>query len=147
MCIRDRSSDGGVKVVIDKDRIQERITPVPIPAGNYRSLEVNDKAIYMIAAETGVNAKSHLKVVKIGNEKVEAKVMTSGIRSYSMTQDKKKLLIRKGSSFHMSDAGTGKIGDLSGDKIDLSGWQFSICLLYTSPSPRDATLSRMPSSA
>ena len=24
---------------------------------------------------------------------------------------------------------------------------FSICLLYTSPSPRDATLSRMPSSA
>ena len=25
--------------------------------------------------------------------------------------------------------------------------QFSICLLYTSPSPRDATLSRMPSSA
>ena len=26
------------------------------------------------------------------------------------------------------------------------GW-FSTCLLYTSPSPRDATLSRMPSSA
>ena len=122
----EKSSDDGVKVVIDKDRIQERITPVPIPAGNYRSLEVNDKAIYMIAAETGVNAKSHLKVVKIGNEKVEAKVMASGIRNYSMTQDKKKLLIRKGSSFHMIDAGTGKIGDLSGDKIDLSGWKFSI---------------------
>ena len=27
------------------------------------------------------------------------------------------------------------------------GELFSICLLYTSPSPRDATLSRMPSSA
>ena len=26
-------------------------------------------------------------------------------------------------------------------------WKASICLLYTSPSPRDATLSRMPSSA
>ena len=25
--------------------------------------------------------------------------------------------------------------------------QYEICLLYTSPSPRDATLSRMPSSA
>ena len=25
--------------------------------------------------------------------------------------------------------------------------QFVVCLLYTSPSPRDATLSRMPSSA
>ena len=28
-----------------------------------------------------------------------------------------------------------------------SGYQYSACLLYTSPSPRDATLSRMPSSA
>ena len=27
------------------------------------------------------------------------------------------------------------------------GNKFNICLLYTSPSPRDATLSRMPSSA
>ena len=26
-------------------------------------------------------------------------------------------------------------------------WQYKTCLLYTSPSPRDATLSRMPSSA
>ena len=34
-------------------------------------------------------------------------------------------------------------------KIDIlsSNEQRSICLLYTSPSPRDATLSRMPSSA
>ena len=29
----------------------------------------------------------------------------------------------------------------------LTGDQFVTCLLYTSPSPRDATLSRMPSSA
>ena len=30
---------------------------------------------------------------------------------------------------------------------DLAAAQAYICLLYTSPSPRDATLSRMPSSA
>ena len=28
-----------------------------------------------------------------------------------------------------------------------SKWEYKSCLLYTSPSPRDATLSRMPSSA
>ena len=33
--------------------------------------------------------------------------------------------------------------DLSEEKLD----QIYHCLLYTSPSPRDATLSRMPSSA
>ena len=32
-------------------------------------------------------------------------------------------------------------------EIDRTNAEFEICLLYTSPSPRDATLSRMPSSA
>ena len=34
-----------------------------------------------------------------------------------------------------------------GEAHPSSGQKFSACLLYTSPSPRDATLSRMPSSA
>ena len=34
------------------------------------------------------------------------------------------------------------------DKItDVVNYEYLFCLLYTSPSPRDATLSRMPSSA
>ena len=40
---------------------------------------------------------------------------------------------------------TGQDGDTCGD--NRFGVLFSPCLLYTSPSPRDATLSRMPSSA
>ena len=35
----------------------------------------------------------------------------------------------------------------AGTGVSISSGQVSICLLYTSPSPRDATLSRMPSSA
>ena len=31
--------------------------------------------------------------------------------------------------------------------LNLNSTQVKVCLLYTSPSPRDATLSRMPSSA
>ena len=36
--------------------------------------------------------------------------------------------------------------EISGHEGPLKA-KFTICLLYTSPSPRDATLSRMPSSA
>ena len=41
------------------------------------------------------------------------------------------------------------LSDIGADiiKIGMLGSQENICLLYTSPSPRDATLSRMPSSA
>ena len=35
----------------------------------------------------------------------------------------------------------------AGDAIDFSDDQYLHCLLYTSPSPRDRSLSRMPSSA
>ena len=34
-----------------------------------------------------------------------------------------------------------------GDVIELEGHQVKVCLLYTSPSPRDRSVSRMPSSA
>ena len=40
---------------------------------------------------------------------------------------------------------TGLLADVRFGRYKVVNW--SICLLYTSPSPRDATLSRMPSSA
>ena len=41
----------------------------------------------------------------------------------------------------------GTVVDLSNDKLKQMPFVYITCLLYTSPSPRDATLSRMPSSA
>ena len=59
-------------------------------------------------------------------------------------------------NFKVSDAGLVARYGLNAEAVDFlhdvygtrshSGW-LSFCLLYTSPSPRDATLSRMPSSA
>ena len=48
----------------------------------------------------------------------------------------------------MKDAGTGvpKVGEVS-KEINKVKKKIDTCLLYTSPSPRDGLLSRMPSSA
>jgi len=120
----EEKEEGSLK--IDVDGIKERIEEVPVKAGNYRNLAVNDKAIYLMSRETGVNAKSHLRVIKIGNEKVELKTMASDVNWFQITGDGKKLLIRKGRNYFMTNAGTGKIGNLNDGKIDLNGWRFPI---------------------
>ena len=118
--------DTSVIVKIDQDGIQERIEAIPIKAGNYGSLAVNDKAIYVISRETGIGAQSSLQYVKIENEDPKIKNMLSGIRSYRMSGNGKKLLISKGRNLYMTGAGTSSIGNLDESQIDLSGWKFSI---------------------
>ncbi|MEM1001249.1 MAG: S41 family peptidase [Bacteroidota bacterium] len=122
---KSEESEDKLKVEIDKEGIQSRIAEVPIPAGNYYNLSVNDKAIYMMAAGTGVGAKTDLKVLKIANEDIKVKDVSKVVNGYELTQDGKKLLIRKGRSYYMVAAGTGS-AKLDDAKISFSGWKFSI---------------------
>ena len=48
---------------------------------------------------------------------------------------------------HWFDALLDAIGSWGITEENINGVHYKYCLLYTSPSPRDATLSRMPSSA
>jgi tricorn protease len=121
---KDKKEDEVVSVIIDVDGIIERIDEVPIPAGNYDGLAVTKSAIYFANSSTGVNSSSDLSVVKITNEKPKVTTVAEGIRSFELTADREKLLIRKGSNYYMENAGTGK-ADLK-DAIDLSGWKFAL---------------------
>jgi tricorn protease len=123
---KNNQHSGVASVTIDQEGIQQRIVEVPIKAGNYRSLAVTKKAIYLLSSGTGVEAKTNLKVVKIDNEKVKLKTLAEGIRSFSLTGNGEKILLRKKNNFYMVDAGTSKINELNKHKIDLSGWHFAI---------------------
>ena len=51
-------------------------------------------------------------------------------------------------SEHFNNLPITEVNKLTNLDINTEDWiQFTICLLYTSPSPRDRTRSRMPSSA
>ena len=120
----EESSDDKLKVTIDKEGIMSRNIKVPVPAGNYHKLEVNEKAIYLLTEETGSKTNSHLKGVKITNEGAKLTDMASKISGFEMTQDGKKLLIRKGKSYFIVDAGTGSVN--LDESIDFSGCKFSM---------------------
>ena len=112
-------------VSIDKDDIKSRNIKVPIPEGNYNKLEVNNQAIYLLTEETGSGSNAHLKAVKITSEDAKLTDMTSGISGFELTQNGKKMLIAKGRSYYLVNAGTGGI-NLNAGKINFSGCMFSI---------------------
>jgi len=115
-----------IKVIIDQEGIKERIEEVPVKPGNYSRLAVNDKVIYVMSRETGVDAKSHLNFVKIDNEDVEIKNLVNDVSDFKLTADGKKLLIHKGKDYYMVEAGSKAIDKLNDDKINLNDWKFPI---------------------
>ena len=79
------------------------------------------------------------------NSEHQKNIMNDGRRSYRFSQ----LFAKEGhpeQKFSTGDIET--LGDINRTELlDFYDKHYSSCLLYTSPSPRDATLSRMPSSA
>lgn len=125
---KDKSNSEEDKLVVNIDQydIQKRIMEVPIKAGNYNGLGVTEKAIYLMSRETGLNAKSHLNVIKIDNKDVKLTTMVSAVNNFELTSNGEKILVTKGRNYYIVDAGTSKISDLASSKIDLNGWRFSI---------------------
>ncbi len=119
-------SDKKVVVSIDKNNIQSRIEEVPIPAGNYSSLEVNEDAIYLLSKETGLNAKSHLSFLKIDNEDIELETLVADVDRYELAAEGENILVTKGKSYYMIEAGTSEISDISENKIDFGNWKFPL---------------------
>lgn len=125
------NNDNGKKedtptVEIDLTGIQRRIQEVPAPPGNYRGLQVNDKALYFTSRETGINGNTHLMVLKITNDDPKPVEMIKDIRQFQLSADGKKMMVMKGRDLYVVDAGTGAVNNLSDSKVDLSNWAFSM---------------------
>ena len=75
---------------------------------------------------SGLQPKTDLKALKIENKDPELKTVVSDLRSYDLTADGKKLMLRKGSSYYMIEAGSSEVKDLSDSQISLKDWKFPI---------------------
>jgi tricorn protease len=122
---KDEKKKDEVTVTIDSDGLAERLDVLPVSAGNYTNLLAGENTLYWQSFEASDRDSTTLRVLKITNQKPEAKTVVSGIRTAELSGDRKKLLIQSGDNLHVIDAGDGeaKLDDKS--QVDISGWALS----------------------
>jgi tricorn protease len=106
------------------DGIARRLVQVPAPAGNYSSLSTDGKRLYLVSRSSGSEAKPALRTMAIESVRPALDTFMVGVRSYELSADGKKMLVRKVGSpdLFVVDAGAKAPADLSKSRVDLSGW-------------------------
>lgn len=105
--------------------ITGRLYEVPVPPGNYSNLEVTEKYLLWLARDTGFGAKTQIRQLEITAKEPKPKTLVEDVRSYELSGDRKKVLVRKGDNFHVIASDAAAPAKLE-DTFDLSGWTFSI---------------------
>lgn len=115
------------EVKIDFDNLADRLSEVPVPAGNYDNLQITDKRLCWASASDDSQEHVSLQCLDIANKGDEADTVMSDIRGYEISADRKKLLIGKGDDFYIvdSDAKGAGLSDpkaLGKASINLARW-------------------------
>jgi tricorn protease len=112
-------------VVIDLDGLPSRVMPVPVPPGNYTDLALTAKHLLWVASGLGSSAKTNVMSLEITNNEPKPKVFAEEVRQFELSEDRKKVLLRKGDDFFVVDAA--KEGPVKLEKnVDLKSWTFSL---------------------
>ncbi len=109
---------------IDLKGIQRRLVEVPVPAGNYTSLEVGDKVLFWLSTPAG-DKKAALKGADVTTGEVEVKDMTDDVKSFELSQNGDKLLVRKDDGLYVIDASASSV-DLAKKDVPLTDWTLTV---------------------
>ncbi len=114
-------------VNIDFEEIASRLNEVPVPPGNYSSLQATEKRLCWLDSSAEVQPKKNLQCVDIANKNEAPETVWAEIKGYEISLDRKKILAWKGDNFYIfdSDAKSATLADpkvLGKAKIDMSRW-------------------------
>ena len=113
-------------VTIDTVGIAERLYRVPVDPGNYGALSTDGAHLFFVSADPGPPRKTTLHVLPITRVDPKIATLLEDVRSYELSADRKKLLVRRGDDLFVFDAGTRTPEKLNDAKVDLSGWKLRI---------------------
>ena len=116
-----------LSVTVDEEGLRERLTALPIPAGNYQALRtVDDRIFYLRAKEDdgegeeegeGGGSKSFLCAYSLKERK---ETVLGEVSSYEVTFDNKKMLVKQGKDYFLVDLPKDKL-DTKDAKLKLNG--------------------------
>ena len=123
---KNSETDQSNKVIIDFSGIQKRVFELPLPVGTYSNLSVNKTALFWTERNAPTGRTRNLMGLEIKNDNIKPEKIVEGVRSYEMSLNGKKLLVRKSNNFFVVDAKAKTASNLNDHKVDLSKWTFSI---------------------
>ncbi|MFP5288269.1 MAG: S41 family peptidase, partial [Thermoanaerobaculia bacterium] len=125
----EKDKEEKVKPVdIGLEGLQERLVEVPVPAGNYNDLSVNEERLFWVSAEADFEGTASLVSIPFDPEKAEPKPVMENVEGYELSADGKKLLVQKEEDLYVFEAGEAapEGEELAKAKVDLSSWTFSL---------------------
>jgi tricorn protease len=120
----EKKDSKDVVVEIDLEGLAGRLHEVPVGAGNYRGLMVTEKHLLWAKYDTSFERKQHLQQMEIKNDSPKARTIIEDVRSFELSADRKKMLVRKGDNLYVLDSTADKIDEEK--KVNLSGWTFVV---------------------
>jgi tricorn protease len=116
------------EVKIDFTDLASRLSEVPAPPGNYDSLQATEKRLCWTSSGDGPGRKRALQCLEIANKGDDLDTVATGINSFEISQDRKKMLITKDEDFYIFDAEVKSTSDakaMAKASINLSRWTIS----------------------
>jgi len=127
-----KDSRGAKKgALVDWVGLSARLWQVPVAAGNYSQLAVNDKRLYLLDRDTKPDAKPVLKQIEFSQTEAKAQVFAADISDFQLAVNGKKLFMRKHSEqgagdMYVVEAAAKAPAELNKGRVNIAGWQLSI---------------------
>jgi tricorn protease len=107
--------------------LADRLFEVPLAAGNYRNLQMDDKRLYFLDADGG-DGKSTLKTLAIAANGPQPETFTPNVREYDLAADKKHVYYRTfgggAGDMIIVEAGAKAPSDVTKAKVKVDDWTF-----------------------
>jgi tricorn protease len=108
--------------------LAERLYEVPLAAGNYRNLQMDDKRLYFLESDGG-DGKATLKTLAIASNGPQPETFAGGVREFDLATDKKHLYYRTFAAngpgeMLVVEAGAKAPSDVSKARVKVDDWTF-----------------------